>query len=791
MIKILFLIFTFFFYSCASVETQEDTSAYDYEDEEEEEFLLSQDEDEYDQDMEDLSSEEGSDTIQSAELEEQEAEDELKEIEDEFAEFADEEAEYAQSVDEDLRGEESQEEITTEQTGEPQEEIVSEIIEEGIEDSVTDGELETAPIGEAISDVSEVLEGEVAQEQTTTEEASVGTDDGIEQSAMVQEEPVLSEEDTAVVQDTSESSNVRITNIRYENAKIHIDVEGGVPSYRSRFNEATRQFIIEIPNAVLMDNLRWPYIMKEFQSGFALLQADQKSENVVRIVIQMRPESPAPLVAETDAGGFMISPSSEGTDDIFVAGEDSEQEDIGALGEEPELLDETFPEEGGAPIEGDTPFLQAATIYDFLLNEQKFYGKPITLDVRDAGLKDILYFLAEDSGINMIISDQIKDSKVNIQLKAVPWDQALFLIMKQNDLAYIREGNVVTIASIRDFEARQTKLNAIKLQQEASSPLKLEIIPIAYAQASKILSQINIFKTPRGNVQSDSQNNALIVRDTEEAISRMKKLIEDLDRTPKQVMIAAKIVEANENFARSFGISWFIPGESITTPSIGALGGVEITPAPLLHALPGAPNTGTLGSNLLIGTFKGLGDLDVRLGFAETNGSARILSSPRIMALNGESASVDQNSESIAFSAIIPEGGGGSQTQIQKSPLTLSLQVTPEITNVNSIYMQVNVTRSSEGERVSNGGSSARPISNKSARTRILVKSGQTAVIGGIYEMRETKSLQGVPFLQHIPVVSWLFSQLNKDKFRTELLLFLTPRIIDIGKEPAGVASNI
>jgi len=775
MFKVLLLIFTFFFYSCASVETQQGASVYDYEDEEEEEFLASQDdEDEYDQEIDALSSEEDADA-QFAELEEQEAEDELKEIEDEFAEFADKETEYAEPVDEAPTEEESQEEI------------ISGITEEGTETEeqveADDGEIETAQElsvaeGEAPVDTGIIEEQEETVQPTIISEEEVAP-------------PAIVEEETAVAQDDAlESSNVRITNIRYENEQIHIDVDGGVPSYRSRFNEATKQFIIEIPNAVLMDNLRWPYIMKEFQSGFALLQADQKSENVVRLIIQMRAEKSAPLSAETDTGGFVVSPSSERGDDTSVVAEDGGQEGVVAPEGELELLDETFPEKEEAPLNGEAPFLQAATIYDFLLNEQKFYGKPITLDVRDAGLKDILYFLVEDSGINMIISDQIKDAKVNIQLKEVPWDQALFLIMKQHDLAYIREGNVVTIATIKDFETRQTKLNAIKLQQEASAPLKLEIVPIAYAQAGKILSQINVFKTSRGSVQADSQNNALIIRDTGEAISRMKKLIEDLDRTPKQVMIAAKIVEANENFSRKFGISWFIPGESITTPSIGSLNSVEITPSPLLHALPASPDTGTLGSNLLIGTFKGLGDLDVRLGFAETNGNARVLSSPRIMALNGESASVDQNSESIAFSAVINEGGG-SQTQIQRSPLQLSLQVTPEITNVDSIYMQVSLTRSSEGELVNSGeGSSARPVSNKSARTRILVKSGQTAVIGGIYETRETESLQGIPFLQHIPVISWLFSQLNKDKFKTELLLFLTPRIIDIGKESAGVASN-
>ena len=277
--KLFLLIFTFFFYSCTSVETQEGMNAYDYEDEEEEEFLTFVEEDSDEEEMAALS-EESFATAQSEELEEREAEDELKEIEDEFAEFADEEAEYAGAASE---------EFADEPTEEPQEEIVSENVEE---DPVTEDSLETAqdePIveeqsaGEVIGDVAEVLEGEVAEGPIAEEDISAG-----EQVSVAKEEPVAAEVDTT--QDVLESSNVRITNIRYENEQIHVDVAGGVPSYRSRFNEATKQFIIEIPNAVLMDNLRWPYIMKEFQSGFALLQADQKSENVVRIIIQMRPE---------------------------------------------------------------------------------------------------------------------------------------------------------------------------------------------------------------------------------------------------------------------------------------------------------------------------------------------------------------------------------------------------------------------------------------------------------------------------------------------------------------------
>ena len=779
MMKWFLLILTFFFYSCASIETQ-DPSAYDYEDEEEAEFLASEDEDSMDDEMK--SFEGDSATAQSEELEEQEAEDELKEIEDEFAEFADEESEYA-------GGGLSAESETQEEREEPPSEVEQQIAENANVLPVEEESLETVqePAEEAVSAVSEEL-------AENTEEPPV-EEEGVLEAGVQEQEAIAQQEEIAP---SDVSGRVQITNIRYENEQIHIDSSGGLPSYRSRFNEATRQFIIEIPNAVLVNNLRWPFIMKEFQSGFALLQADQKSENVVRIIIQMRPESPAPLIAEKETGGFTISSSLVGAEDPTTqfAGaetdfENNQQEDIAIADNEGADQGAMLEEDSFSEEQGENLLFQAATIYDFLLSEKKFYGKPITLDVRNANLKDILYFLAEDSGINMIISDQIKSAKVNIQLKEVPWDQALFLIMKQNDLAYIREGNVVTISSIQDFEARQAKLNAIKLQQEASVPLKMEIIPIAYAQASTILSQINIFKTPRGNIQADAQNNSLIIRDTETALSKMKKLIADLDRTPKQVMISAKIVEAREDFSRNFGISWFVPGENVSpsVPGISALNNIQINPSPLLHALPASPDTGTLGSNLSIGRFAGLGDLDVRLGFAENNGSARVLSSPRIMALNGEQASVNSSSESISFSAVIPEGGGGSQTQIQRSPISLNLSVTPEITNVDSVYMRVNVTRSSEGQRIPGaGGSSASPISNRTASTRILVKSGQTAVIGGIYETRESENLQGIPFLKDIPVVSWLFSQINKDTFRTELLLFLTPRIIDVEKGSSDVA---
>ena len=733
-------------------------------DEEEEYFEeeLASDDEEFSEDSPQVANKE--------EQEAQEAEDELKEIEDEFADFIDEEEEYS---GEEIAPEDTKEEIA-DSTEEVEElDIAQEDTEEGLADPTETEELD----GIAQEDATGVLEDPITDESDSV--------------AQVQPEENMGQD---ILQDSS-SDLVRITNIRYENQQVFIDTVGGTPSYRSRFNEATKQFIIEIPQAVIMDQLKWPYIMKDFQSGFALLQADQKEDQLVRIIVQMRPTEDAPLLVEKSSqDGFILSTSAVNLTASNQDQSSSFKEDVTEdnFAQEDSLeVDNDYEDLDRLQESGDGQILYAKTIEEFLLGEHKFYGHPITLDVRETDLKDILYFLVEDSGINMIVSDSIPKTKINIRLQEVPWDQALVLIMKKNKLGYMREGNVVTISSLDEIKKNQKDLQELINAREKLIPLHLEIIPLAHAQPGDISSKIDLFKTPRGQINPDSKNNSLIIYDTAYALENMKKLIKKLDRTPKQVMISAKIVEASESFSRNFGVSWRINGETFNPlASIGPLSQIEITPAPLLGALPGQPDQGTLGTNLIIGNLgPGFGDLDVALGFAESNGEARVLSSPRIMALNGQSASVNQTTESIAFSAVATESG--TQTEIQRSPINLSLSVSPQITNVNSIYMQVSMTRGSEGPPISDdSGSVARPTSNKTASTNILVKSGHTAVIGGIYETRNAESLQGIPFLKDIPIVNWLFSQVRNETSRTELLLFLTPRIIDIGQEKVNIASE-
>ena len=770
--KMFFFCAGFIFISCASTDLKTAEEG-EFSPDEEAAFLEEDEEDaEWDEDLEEveetpLSGSSIETLAENEKSEEEQAQGEIEEIENEFSEFIDDE-----EAEEDVAAVEEQ----------PSQETAGEQLAEN--DTVNP--LQDEPPAET-GDEEALAQSESDQPL----EASETADDDLP------EEPAVIAEDTALPADDVLSAGglSRITDIRYESGNIYIDtVSGGEISYRSRFNEATRQLIVEIPSAVIVEQLKWPYIMKEFRSDFALLQADQKNQNTVRIIVQMRPEANAPSIIQKDSGGgFIISSTIQ---DLTASPTLQAGNDSAPSPSEEQIQEEPFEEgfnsggvEGEAfgEQEGSGQILSAKTIEEFLIGEQKFYGDPITLDVRGADIKDILYFLSEDMGINMIISDSIPASKINLRLKNVPWDQVLYLIMKRKKLAYIRKNNVVTISTLREFREEQNQLTQLINAQQGLTPLKLEIIPIAYAQAGSISSQINIFKSNRGKIQVDSSNNSLLVYDTEEAIVDMKKLIRELDRTPKQVMIAAKIVEVSEDFTRNFGVSWGLSGAPF---SITGIGNLQVSPAPLLRALPDAPDSGTLGSNLQIGTFKFAGDLDAQFGLAESEGQIKVLSSPRIMALNGQAASVNQSSESISFSAVTPEGGG-TQTQIQRSPVNLSLSVTPQITNVDSIYMQVSMTRSFEGARLGQGESSAAPTNTRSANTQILVQSGQTAVIGGIYESEERESLLGLPILKYIPIVKWLFSKTNSNTAKRELLLFLTPRIVDWKQEPQDMQSSL
>ena len=651
--------------------------------------------------------------------------------------------------------------------------------EEGPADEENKITQKESPAEDLVEDIDEEDEdfSEFAEDSTppAKEEESAQTEEAMPvediAEADLEEEKDTTEEDSADL-----GGLVEVQNIRYsaEENKIYIDGTGAF-SYQQRENKANNQFIIEIESAVLSEGLRErPFIMKDFNTDMALLMADQKDSATVRIVVQMRENASMPSSSVEEGGGLVISSSSEGGD-LMIAGPVDSTDGFGNE------------EAGGGDVTGEV--LPAKSLEDFFLKTPRFTGRPISIHFKEVDIKDVLYFISEGTGLNMVLDDDISGN-ISIKLRNVPWDQALITVMKTKKLGYVREGNVIRIMQLESLKKNQKDIQEMLESQKVLEPLKVKVIPIAYAKAGEIQKHAEIFLskesrgpagsgsasggggTARGKIVVDTQHNSLIVVDTEKSIKQIEAMVKSLDKSPTQVMIEAKVVEANENFVRDVGINWKYEGEALrllenTGFALTLDGGLEMFPSD-------SAGGGTSNTNLNL-LFAPLGTLDINLGLSEVEGSARVISAPRVMVLNGESATITQSSQSLSPKATTTDQG--TTVAAERASANLEFKVTPQITSLGSIFMDIDVTRAFFGQR--DAVTRARPTFTRSAKTKVLVNNGQTVVIGGIYQYEEQKGEAGFPILRHIPIINWLFTRWTSDKQKNELLVFLTPRALE------------
>ena len=647
--------------------------------------------------------------------------------------------------------------------------------EEGEEGAKNEVAQKEQPAEDLVEDIDEEDEdfSEFAEDSTPPTKEEEGESTPTEDIA--EAEPAL-EEDIEEGRAGGSNGIVEVQNIRYsaEENKIYIDGTGAF-SYQQRENKANNQFIIEIESAVLSESLRErPFIMKDFNTDMALLMADQKDSATVRIVVQMRENASMPSASVEEGGGLVISSAGEGGD--LMAGSVDSTDGFNNEGA------------GGGDVTGE--ILPAKSLEDFFLKTPRFTGRPISIHFKEVDIKDVLYFISEGTGLNMVLDDGISGN-ISIKLRNVPWDQALITVMKTKKLGYVREGNVIRIMQLDSLKKNQKDIQEMLESQKVLEPLKVKVIPIAYAKVGEIQKHAELFLSKesrgpagsgsaggggggaqRGKIVVDTQNNSLIVVDTEKSIKRIEALVKSLDRSPTQVMIEAKVVEANENFVRDVGINWKYDGEALrlfeNTPlSLNIDGGLELFSSE-------SAGGGTSNTQLNL-HFAPLGNLDINLGLSEVEGSARVISAPRVMVLNGETATITQSSESLSPKATTTEAGTTISTE--RSTANLEFKVTPQITSLGSIFMDIDVTRAFFGQR--DTVTRARPTFTRSAKTKVLVNNGQTVVIGGIYQYDEQKGEDGFPILRHIPILNWFFTRWTLDKQKNELLLFLTPRALE------------
>ena len=412
-----------------------------------------------------------------------------------------------------------------------------------------------------------------------------------------------------------------------------------------------------------------------------------------------------------------------------------------------------------------------------LIDGKEYRGRRVSLDFKDVSIADVLRLIAEVSDLNIIAGDEVSGN-VTIRLVEVPWDQALDVILMTKGLGFVRVGNVLRIAPSDVLKAEEEVRLQERRNKEKLEDLEVKLLPVNYATVEDTEGLVKRLLSARGTVNIDQRTNTLIIKDISSVIDEASALIAAIDTQTPQVMIEAKIVEANLDFSRELGSVWGIQTNQFTnafdpdTPRTD-LGSEDLTfidNNSLAFANPiTAVPTGlaTVGALILDQDFR----VDAQIQAAESTGDGKVVSSPRIVTLDNKEAKIEQG-VSIPFQTF--EGG---DAKLEFIDAVLSLIVTPHITADESIIMEIEVTRNAPDSTVPTPtGSPA--IAKNVAETETLVKDGQTLVLGGIYTVIKAKTSSRVPYLHRIPVIGNAFKSNSVTDSRKELLVFVTPRIV-------------
>lgn len=413
----------------------------------------------------------------------------------------------------------------------------------------------------------------------------------------------------------------------------------------------------------------------------------------------------------------------------------------------------------------------------------QYTGATVNLDFKDLDIRDALRTIADVSGMNIIISDDVKGT-ITIKLENVPWDQALDIILETKELGKVESGNIIRIAQKSKLEKEKADRLASLEAERKYEQLTVQIIPINYLKAAELKTVVNPILTPgRGKADVHQSTNSLIVRDIPKVVGEVRDLVLKLDRPTKQVLIEARIVEATVGVTREIGVQWGTnidigPATGTPTglnfPNTIQVGGAVLGAGSGASGLAGiSQQGGAIG--MTVGSLTDVVDLDVALRALEAKEKVKIISSPRVLTLTDQTAIIQQG---ISIPYPPPALIGAAAVGWTFVEATLQLQVTPHVAADNSIIMDV---KAANNEPVSIAGSDRPGISRKETTTTILLNDGETAVIGGIFKItRDTPKTQ-VPFLGELPLIGWMFQDRIIRSKNEEMLIFLTPRIIHPG----------
>ncbi|MDJ0777587.1 MAG: type IV pilus secretin PilQ [Gammaproteobacteria bacterium] len=418
-----------------------------------------------------------------------------------------------------------------------------------------------------------------------------------------------------------------------------------------------------------------------------------------------------------------------------------------------------------------------------------FTGERLSLNFQDIEVRSVLQLLADFTGLNLVVSDSV-EGNLTLRLKNVPWDQAMDIILKTKGLDQRRAGNVILIAPTDEIAAREKLELEARKQVEELERLRTEFIKVNYAKAADIADLLskedNKILSPRGSVSVDERTNTLLVKDTSSSLGEVRTLLTELDIPVRQVLIESRVVIANDDFSKELGVRFGISNDSFETDTTGdgavtsgTLNGVNDlinnNPLNLSDGLNvNMPLVNPAGSFALALASLPLGTLlELELSAAQVEGRGEVVSSPRVITADSHTARIEQGVE-IPYLEL---DDGDATLKFRKA--VLSLEVTPQITPDDRIIMDLDVKKDARGEDVSFGGNLSAPtIDTREVQSQLLVDNGQTVVLGGIYETTNATQVTRVPFFSDIPVIGNLFKSSIQRDDRSELLIFVTPKIL-------------
>jgi len=419
-----------------------------------------------------------------------------------------------------------------------------------------------------------------------------------------------------------------------------------------------------------------------------------------------------------------------------------------------------------------------------------FVGKRVSFEFKDIGIHNLLRMIAEVAQKNIVVADDVQ-GKVTIRLKNVPWDQALELVLRSKSLGKETLGNnIIRVAPLKVLEEEARMREERARMQVRQEPLIIQLIPVSYANAEQMRDRVKEMLTERGSVSVDTRTNTLIVREVASNMERTRSLVSSLDTQTPQVLIESRIVEANTNYTKEFGIQW--GGHAALSPATGNATGIAFPNTISVGGAAGdTPNAGTSsapqyavnlpvavgagsggGLGFVFGSAGGAFQLNLRLSALETQGHVKTISAPKVTTMDNSTARISQGI-SLPFSQVSASGVNTAFIEAR-----LSLEVTPHITADGSVLMNIRATNNQPDP--SNTGANGQPaIQRKEATTQVLVRDAETTVIGGIYVRSGSSNRASVPGVGRIPIVGHLFKNHRETETRQELLIFITPRILN------------